>query len=136
MTYEFKKLSEVETIEEVTETANVLIEEDGVIKKTPKSNVGGAGGVGFDFIIITDNNRNSRLEVGSYQNLYNKIINRELIFGLASKYSEYSDFSETCYFTDFRISITSSDEIQIECVNYYYMWLISENNQVRFVEID
>lgn len=41
---EFKKLSDVEVVAEPTETANVLIEEDGVIKKAPKTAVGGAGG--------------------------------------------------------------------------------------------
>jgi hypothetical protein len=41
---EFKKLSDVEVVETPTDTANVLIEEDGVIKKTPKTAVGGDGG--------------------------------------------------------------------------------------------
>ena len=40
---EFKKLSAVETVEAVSDTANVLIGEDGVIKKAPKTAVGGAG---------------------------------------------------------------------------------------------
>lgn len=42
---EFKKLSDVEVVAEPAESANVLIEEDGVIKKAPKTAVGGAGGV-------------------------------------------------------------------------------------------
>ena len=46
MAYEFKKLSDVEVVAEPTESANVLIEEDGVIKKAPKTAVGGAGGAG------------------------------------------------------------------------------------------
>jgi hypothetical protein len=41
---EFKKLSDVEVVAEPLETANVLIEENGVIKKAPKTAVGGAGG--------------------------------------------------------------------------------------------
>lgn len=45
MAYEFKKLSDVAVVETPTDTANVLIEEDGVIKKAPKSAVGGAGGI-------------------------------------------------------------------------------------------
>lgn len=40
---EFKRLSDVEVIAEPTESANVLIEENGVIKKAPKTAVGGAG---------------------------------------------------------------------------------------------
>lgn len=37
---EFKKLSAVEAVEAVSDTANVLIEENGVIKKAPKDEVG------------------------------------------------------------------------------------------------
>ena len=39
---DFKKLSEVDLTEEVSDTANVLIEEDGIIKRAPKTKVGGA----------------------------------------------------------------------------------------------
>lgn len=38
---EFKKLSDVEIIETPIDTANVLIEENGVIKRVPKDEVGG-----------------------------------------------------------------------------------------------
>lgn len=38
--YEFKKLSSVESVETPADTANVLIEEDGVIKKVAKKSVG------------------------------------------------------------------------------------------------
>lgn len=41
MAYEFKKISNVEVVAEPTESANVLIEENGVIKKAPKTAVGG-----------------------------------------------------------------------------------------------
>lgn len=37
---EFKKLSAVETVETVSETANVLIEENGVIKRAAKNEIG------------------------------------------------------------------------------------------------
>lgn len=48
---EFKRLSDVEVVAEPTESANVLIEEDGVIKKAPKTAVGGASGVEPDMVI-------------------------------------------------------------------------------------
>ena len=41
MATEFKKLSEVTALEEVAETAYVLIEENGEIYRVPKSLVGG-----------------------------------------------------------------------------------------------
>lgn len=43
--YEFKKLSGVEAVETAGNTANVLVEENGEIKKVPKSQFGGGGGV-------------------------------------------------------------------------------------------
>ena len=45
MATEFKKLSEVTTLEEAAETAHVLIEENGEIYRVPKTAVGGAGGI-------------------------------------------------------------------------------------------
>lgn len=48
---EFKRLSDVEVVAEPTESANVLIEENGVIKKAPKTAVGGAGGEETDLVI-------------------------------------------------------------------------------------
>lgn len=46
---EFKKLSEVEVVETPADTANVLIEEDGVIKKVTKDAVGGSTAKTFEF---------------------------------------------------------------------------------------
>lgn len=46
MDHNYKKLSDVDVVESIEDSANVLVEVDGVIKKTAKSNVGGgAGGV-------------------------------------------------------------------------------------------
>lgn len=45
MAYEFKRLSDVETLTEVPENANALIEVDGMIKKVPGSGLGGATGI-------------------------------------------------------------------------------------------
>ena len=53
MATEFKKLSEVDVLEEAAETAHVLIEENGEIYRVPKTAVGGAGG-GIKTAIIRD----------------------------------------------------------------------------------
>lgn len=45
MAYEFKKLGEVEALEEVPDGANALIEVNGDIKRVPGSNLGGGGGI-------------------------------------------------------------------------------------------
>ena len=44
MTYNFKSVADVEVVEKPTTSANVLIEEDGIIKRASKSAVGGGGG--------------------------------------------------------------------------------------------
>ena len=41
MAYNFKSIADVEVVAEPTESANVLIEENGVIKKTSKTAIGG-----------------------------------------------------------------------------------------------
>ena len=51
MALEFKKLSEVTLAEKAVDTANVLIEENGEIKRVPKTEVGGSGSAA---IIIKD----------------------------------------------------------------------------------
>lgn len=43
MAYNFKSIADVDVVAEPSESANVLIEENGVIKKAPKTAVGGAG---------------------------------------------------------------------------------------------
>lgn len=51
MAYEFKRLSDVEVVAEPSESANVFIEENGVIKKAPKTAVGGGGSAEWDAVI-------------------------------------------------------------------------------------
>ena len=54
MATEFKKLSEVATLEEAAETAHVLIEENGEIYRVPKTAVGGGNVGGIKTAIIRD----------------------------------------------------------------------------------
>lgn len=59
---DFKKLSEVDLTEEVSDTANVLIEEGGIIKRAPKTKVGGAGSDSvIKTAIITSSNYDSHI---------------------------------------------------------------------------
>ena len=65
MAYEFKKLSDVDVVETTNDSTNVLIEENGVIKKAPKTTFGSANSnvesadlvieVNGDFLITEDN---------------------------------------------------------------------------------
>ena len=45
MSYEFKRLSDVEALTEVPEGANALVEIDGIIKRVPGSGLGGDTGI-------------------------------------------------------------------------------------------
>lgn len=68
MSYEFMKLSDVEVVETPTENANVLIEEDGVIKKAPKTAVGGAstGSVEPDMVITVTGESETKITSDNY----------------------------------------------------------------------
>ena len=58
MAYDFKRLSDVEVVAEPTESANVLIEENGIIKKTPKTAVGGGE---TDLVIVISENPKTKI---------------------------------------------------------------------------
>lgn len=92
---EFKKLGAVEMVETVSDTANVLIEVDGVIKRAPKDGIGsglpGSTGAGFGFdAVIYNNTVDSRvvLSYGSYNALKTKIDNREAMIVAMVEYNE------------------------------------------------
>lgn len=78
---EFKRLSDVEVVAEPAESANVLIEENGVIKKTPKTAVGGAGGneeLDLDIDMVDEGNRNWSYTtnfINTFENIKNKLLN-------------------------------------------------------------
>jgi hypothetical protein len=79
MAYNFKSIADVEVVAEPAESANVLIEENGVIKKAPKTAVGGAGGsTEWDAIIDLIEGSSGyfasmELVSGSYEDLKEKI---------------------------------------------------------------
>ena len=54
MTIEFKKLSEVATLEEVAETAYVLVEEDGEIYRIPKTAVSSLHGMVVELTAVEE----------------------------------------------------------------------------------
>ena len=82
MAYEFKRLSDVEVVAEPSESANVLIEEGGVIKKAPKTAVGGkvteeCTGNKWDAVIFCRDyidNYNAELIQGDYSELREKLM--------------------------------------------------------------
>ena len=91
---EFKRLSDVEVIAEPSESANVLIEEDGVIKKAPKTAVGG-GSTEWDAVIDIANDwlneSNYVFTSGSYADLKAKILAGEKPNILIKYFYNYGD---------------------------------------------
>jgi hypothetical protein len=84
MAYNFKSIADVEVVAEPAESANVLIEENGVIKKAPKTAVGGAGSTGgneeldLDIDMISDGERNWSYTtnfINTFENIKNKLLN-------------------------------------------------------------
>lgn len=72
MAYEFKNMATVDVVESVADEATVLIEEGGVIKRAPKSEVGGSEKadlvISFNFTTIqsfTSENTSVSIESGS-----------------------------------------------------------------------
>ena len=65
MSYNFKSIADVEVVAEPTESANVLIEENGVIKKAPKTAVGGG-----ETLVIAFNSDDSSEIISAPNNLY------------------------------------------------------------------
>ena len=81
---DFRKLSAVEKVESAKDSATVLIEEDGVIKRIPKDEVGGVKEnqiYGFDMVFHitqTGNTRNdyATLIYGDTNKVLNKLNNK------------------------------------------------------------
>lgn len=63
MAFEFKKLSDVEALNEVPEGANALVEINGAIKRVPGSGLGGAAGI--KTIIIRSSDYENAISGGS-----------------------------------------------------------------------
>lgn len=113
---EFKKLSDVEVVAEPMESANVLIEENGVIKKAPKTAVGGNGV--FDAKIYinggdsVENAGEISLIAGNYMTLAEKLINKEMPMISICWYKDFGGyFYEFCTFSRFSVLIEGTIQI-------------------------
>lgn len=96
---EFKKLSDVEVVAEPTESANVLIEENGVIKKAPKTAVGGGGE--WDAVIEIDDvydvtTETARFIEGGFNAILKKIDANEVPRIKIIAHWEYGDVMKAC----------------------------------------
>ena len=114
---EFKKLSAVETVESVGEYANVLIEENGVIKKAPKTVVGGnggeIGGLPYHVRVRHDVNTNTYSCDLNYHDIYELMETGVLLYAtIESNYrGEYKISPSSGYFYCTRSWLLDSDTI-------------------------
>lgn len=127
MAYEFKKLSDVEVVAEPAESANVLIEENGVIKKTPKTAVGG-GSSEWDAVIHFNGAKNLdsvSLVSGSYEGIKAKALANEMPKVIVTYEYEYGDMA---YSPSIVTSITAYDndsEIYLSWWEHRILYIIS-----------
>ena len=134
MSYDFRRLSDVDVVAEPTETANVLIEEIGVIKKTPKTAIGASGGsewdavinhIGNDFSVI----ENYEYESGSYDSIKAKWDNGELPKILLKCMHNYGDY--------YYYNRVSSNRVVYNTItnNFTICFLVSDYDNVNDISI-
>lgn len=97
MAYEFQRLDQVTEVEEVSDGATVLIEEDGEIKRAPKELVGG-GGSKFDTVLTIDgygtDGQSIDVEGLTWEQCVEKLQSNGGVF-IAARYI-YGEFEEVC----------------------------------------
>lgn len=150
MSYEFKKLSDVDIVETPSETANVLIEEDGVIKKAPKTAVGGGGSSNeYDMIIqvkLTDGTAYFDVPSSQYKIIstigYDKILNKieqGYMPNVSLSYLTQEDWGNIYEFAQFLGGVYISNDreyielTQFDIPNYsaYLSLRIDKNNTIQ-----
>lgn len=118
---EFKRLSDVEVVAEPTKSANVLIEENGVIKKAPKAAVGGSE---WDAVIQIDdiydiNNNTVHFTEGGFNTIVARIKSDEIPKIKIVAYYEYGDVMKTCVepvSCEYNITVNGID------IHYFANW--------------
>lgn len=117
MAYNFKSIADVEVVAEPTKSANVLIEEDGVIKKAPKTAVGGAGG---GLSIVYDNNNDYKILYapdGLYELIQEMLTSYQICDISLYSYSNYDGQVEIHKYNMKSIRVYS-ESIFIDCGTY------------------
>lgn len=106
MAYNFKSIADVDIVTEPSETANVLIEEDGVIKKAPKTAIGGGEYVlDMDITCSYDPEEDDMVcdytihNIDTFANIKNKLFNGELQ-QCKAKITSQDWNSDSPYFTE------------------------------------
>ena len=106
----YKKITDVESVSSTTETMNVLVEDNGSLKKVPAANMGvGSGSIGGIFVLtgITDSYGNTTYSANmTYEELRNAIANNEIIWGIIqNSYETGASYDSITYLDIYENSI-------------------------------
>lgn len=133
MAYNFKSIADVEVVAEPTESANVLIEENGIIKKAPKTVVGGGGGCDAVILLTRDPDNEwdtLTLESGSHAEIYEKLMAGEVVSAVyKEKYISGYDVAGVRFIAQ---SLCASSE-SIENSDIVFSFLRSDGEIYNFV---
>lgn len=146
---EFKKLSAVETVEAVSETAHVLIEENGVIKRA--ANMMQTSQIvdpyaAYDCVFIVSNMaptgsyQDLKLIKGDYETIYNKYINLEPInvFGQMYFWNDNHDGAESIrpFFEPTYYIYLDSNDIYIRSIDDHHVFILSADGRASATAFD
>lgn len=107
----YKKITDVESVSSTTETMNVLVEDNGSLKKVPAANMGGGSGgsIGGIFVLtsITDSYGNTTYSANmTYEELRNAIANNGIIWGIIqNSYKTGASYDSIAYLDIYENSI-------------------------------
>ena len=127
MAYNFKSIADVEVVAEPTESANVLIEENGVIKKAPKAAVGGSSAI--IFAVDSGGVYGEAAPEGLYEKL-NNMFNNGIYINIVPYFVVVSDNGPR-FFT-YNMSSLSKIEDIFEAWFYNYHLKVYPNNTMDF----
>lgn len=137
----YKKLSEAALVENISDVANVLIEENDEIKRVPKSEL---GGVGNAVDVMVDNDYNIIECPLTYGELKEKIESKKPLMITVFREHVYTsdDMSEISYYLypaeEILIHYSEGNEgnyISVKCKYAHYLDF-RENGEITFYSVD
>ena len=116
---EFKRLSDVEVVKTPADNANILIEDNGVIKKAPKDTIG-------NFVIINIPSLGSDLERATCNKTYNEVIKMYcdgtidcvIIKGMTSESTFIFAIVQEATLLNNQGTVSISDVASAECIGF------------------
>lgn len=147
---EFKKLSAVEMVESVKDSATILIEEDGIIKRMP--NITRSSQVidpyaAYDCVFIVSNKaptgvyQDLKLIKGDYKTIYDKFVNLEPINVFGQMYFMNDDDSgaesiRPFFYSSYYIYLDNKDIIIRDMEDDVHAFILSKDGRAAATSFD